>query len=119
MYIKSLSEPNKTHFCRIYTHNPKMHRFSWISIGNGVRPIKVTKTHFTADAKFHFRKNQLGLKYYYYYTTPVSQPLFQDNLGDPYQKGKTSLDLDEARDDGVLGHQLEHMQTMCTLLQTR
>jgi len=52
-------------------------------------------------------------------TTPVSQPLFQDNLGDSYQKGKTSLDLDEARDDGVLGHQLEHMQTMCTLLQTR
>jgi len=31
-----------------------------------------------------------------------------------YQKGKTSLDLNEARDDGVLGwqwHQLDHMQT--------
>jgi len=30
------------------------------------------------------------------------------------QKGKTSLDLIEARDDGVLGwqwHQLDHMQT--------
>ena len=29
-----------------------------------------------------------------------------------YQKGKTSLDLDEARDDGALGwqwHQLDHM----------
>jgi len=29
-----------------------------------------------------------------------------------YQKGKTSLDLNEARDDGVLGwqwHQLDHM----------
>jgi len=38
-----------------------------------------------------------------------------------YQKGKTSLDLNEARDDGVLGwqwHQLDHMQTICTLLQT-
>ena len=38
-----------------------------------------------------------------------------------YQKGKTSLDLNEARDDGVLGwqwHQLKHMQTICTLLQT-
>jgi len=38
-----------------------------------------------------------------------------------YQKGKTSLDLDEARDDGVLEwqcHQLDHMQTICTLLQT-
>jgi len=38
-----------------------------------------------------------------------------------YQKGKTSLDLNEARDFGVFGyqwHQLEHMQTICTSLQT-
>jgi len=38
-----------------------------------------------------------------------------------YQKGKTSLILNEARDDGVLGwqrHQLDHMQTICTSLQT-
>jgi len=39
----------------------------------------------------------------------------------PYQKGKTSLDLSAARDDGILlwqWHQLDHMQTICTLLQT-
>jgi len=38
-----------------------------------------------------------------------------------HQKGKISLDLNEARDDGVLGwqwHQLDHMQTICTSLQT-
>ena len=38
-----------------------------------------------------------------------------------YQKGKTSLDLNEAREDSVLGrqwHQLDHMQTICTSLQT-
>ena len=38
-----------------------------------------------------------------------------------YQKGKTSLDLNEARDDGgfvMQWHQLDHMQTICTLLQT-
>ena len=38
-----------------------------------------------------------------------------------YRKGKTSLDLNEAGDDGVLGwqwHQLDHMQTICTSLQT-
>jgi len=38
-----------------------------------------------------------------------------------YQEGKTSLDLDEARDDEDLGcqwHQLDHMQTICTSLQT-
>jgi len=38
-----------------------------------------------------------------------------------YQKGKTSLDLNEALVDGVLGwqwHQRDHMQTICTSLQT-
>jgi len=38
-----------------------------------------------------------------------------------YQKGKTSLDLNEARDGGVFGsqwHQLDNMQTICTTLQT-
>jgi len=36
-----------------------------------------------------------------------------------YQTGKTSLDLNEARDDWVLGwqcHQLDLMQTICTSL---
>ena len=35
--------------------------------------------------------------------------------------GKTSLSLNEARDDGALGwqwHQLDHTQTICTSLQT-
>jgi len=35
--------------------------------------------------------------------------------------GKSSLDLNEARDDGVMGwqwHQLGNMQTICTSLQT-
>ena len=38
-----------------------------------------------------------------------------------YHKGKTSLDLNEAKDDRVGGwqwHQLDHMQTICTSLQT-
>jgi len=38
-----------------------------------------------------------------------------------YQKGKTSLDLHKARYYGVLEwqwHQLDHMQTICTSLQT-
>jgi len=38
-----------------------------------------------------------------------------------YQKGKTSLDLNQARDDGVLGwqwHQMDHTQTICNSLQT-
>jgi len=37
-----------------------------------------------------------------------------------YQKGKTSLDLNETRDNRVLGwqwHQLDRMQTICTTIQ--
>jgi len=37
------------------------------------------------------------------------------------QKGKTNLDLNEARDDEVWGrqwHQLDHTQTICTPVQT-
>jgi len=37
-----------------------------------------------------------------------------------YQKGKSSLDLNETRDDGFWKqwHQLDHVQTICTSLQT-
>ena len=35
-----------------------------------------------------------------------------------YQKGKTSLDFTEARDSEWQCHQLGHMQTICTSLQT-
>jgi len=42
---------------------------------------------------------------------------FQNNWVSWYQKDKTSLDVNEARDDGVLGwqwYQLDHMQTIST-----
>ena len=54
--------------------------------------------------------------YYYYYYTHLTAS-FQDNLGKP---GKTSLDLNEAREDGVLGwqwHQVDQMQTICISFQ--
>jgi len=37
------------------------------------------------------------------FTTPILCPLFKDNLDTVCQKDKTSLDLNEARDDGILG----------------
>jgi len=58
----------------------------------------------------------------YYYVLHRFNGLFSRTTWvSQYQKGKTSLDLNEARDDGVLDwqwHQLDHMQTICTLLQT-
>ena len=35
-----------------------------------------------------------------------------------YLKGKTTLDLNEARDDRVLEWQLDNVQTVCTSLRT-
>jgi len=61
---------------------------------------------------------KLYLFYYYFNCLTASssgQQLSQ------YQKGKTSLDLNDARDYGVLGwqwHQLDHIQTVCTSCQT-
>jgi len=57
-------------------------------------------------------------RYYYCYTrlTAFSRTTWVSQ----YPKGKTSLDLNEPRDDDVWGwqwHQLDHMQTICTLLQ--
>jgi len=55
-------------------------------------------------------------------TTPSFTGLLPRTTGvSRYQKGKTSLDSNEARDDGVWGwqwHQLDHMQAVCTSLQT-
>jgi len=59
-------------------------------------------------------------------TTTISLHLFnclfsRTTWKSRYQKGKTSLDLNEAKDNGGLGmqwHQLDHMQTICILLHT-
>jgi len=53
--------------------------------------------------------------------TPLNSLFSKTTWVSRYQKSKTSLDLNEARDYGVLGwqwHQLDHMQTICTSLQT-
>jgi len=45
--------------------------------------------------------------------------LFREYLGKPVPEGKTSLDLNEAREMmGMQWRQLDHMQTVCTSLQT-
>jgi len=51
----------------------------------------------------------------------IDHPFSQTTWVSQYQKGETSLDLNDARDDGVLGwqwHQLDRMQTICTSLKT-
>ena len=59
--------------------------------------------------KFLFSYNT---HYYYNYNGLFSRTTWVSR----YQKGKNSLGLNEARNDGVLGwqwHQLDHMQTIC------
>jgi len=66
--------------------------------------------------------SEIGSHTAYHYYTPLMAS-FQDYVCKPAgtRKVRTSLDLNEARDRGVLGwqwHQLDHMQTICTSLQT-
>ena len=72
--------------------------------------------------------------YYYYYCytrlllllwllllDPINGLFSRTTWVSQHQKGKTSLDLSEARDYGVLEwqwHQLDHMQTSCIFLHT-
>ena len=58
--------------------------------------------------------------YYYYYTRYPFNGLFSETTWvSRYQKGKTSLDLYEATDDGVLRCSgISWKQTICTSLQT-
>ena len=59
--------------------------------------------------------------YYYKYCYTCLMALSRTTWVSRYQKVKTSLDLNQARDDGVFGmqwHQLDHVQTICTLLKT-
>jgi len=57
----------------------------------------------------------------YYYDTRLTESFSRTTWVCQFLKDKTSLDLNEARHDAVLGwqwHQLDHMQTICTSLQT-
>jgi len=77
--------------------------------------LSLNKQHQSSEGKPIIKKQhqQLNLVCYYHthytaWTTWVSQ----------HQKGKTNLDLNEERDAGVRGwkwHQLDDMQTICTL----
>jgi len=57
--------------------------------------------------------------HYYYYTRLTASST--TTWISQYQKGKTSLDLNGARDNGVLGwhwRQLDHLLIICTSVQT-
>ena len=56
--------------------------------------------------------------YYYYYYYIRLTAFFQDNLGNWHQKGKPFWILLEQEMMGWQWHQLDHMQIICTFLQT-
>jgi len=59
----------------------------------------------------HVASRLTSINYYYFYAHLTA------SFPEQYQKGKTSLNLNEGRDDGAWGwqwHQLDHMQTICT-----
>ena len=57
--------------------------------------------------------------YHFYCYTHLMASFPQTTWVSQYLKGKTSLDLNEAREDGVLGCSgIDHIQTICTSFQT-
>ena len=76
-----------------------------------------------AAASFSFIDDKIYyIKDFFHFHAHMFNGLFsRTTWASRYQRGKTSLDLNKAKDDGVLGwqwHQLDHMQTICTSLQT-
>ena len=51
-------------------------------------------------------------------TTTVLRPFVRDHLGEPVSEGWAILDFTKAETMGWQCHQLDHMQVICTLLQT-
>jgi len=54
--------------------------------------------------------------YYYYYYTHLNSLFSRTTWVSQYRRGKTSLDLNKARDSEWKWHQLDCMQTICTSL---
>jgi len=92
----------------------------WILLSHYVKHSlqQLTNTTSILHKKQSLTKSFLTILLLYYTHLTAS---FPETWVSRYQKGITSLDLNKVRDDGVLGwqwHQLDHMQTVCTSLQT-
>ena len=87
-----------------------------------LEPLGPVVRHDVSIASVSFRRSAYQLHTQLLLPLHLSNGLFsRTTCVSRYQIGKTSLDLNEARDDGVLEwqwHQPEHMQTICTSLQT-
>jgi len=85
----------------------------WPEPGTGLRILK--------HQRYFFCTCVLFLLTYLLLLHPFNGIFSRTTLVSRCQKGKTSLDVNEATHDGVWGwqwHQLDHMQTICTSLQT-
>jgi len=92
----------------------------WILLSHYVKHSlqQLTNTMSILHKKQSLNKSFLTILLLYYTHLTAS---FPETWVSRYQKGITSLDLNKVRDNGVLGwqwHQLDHMQTVCTSLQT-
>jgi len=77
-----------------------------------------TQFHLARRFKVMVERTLLALTVHIHTATTL-HPFSRTTWVSRYQKGKTSLGLNEARDDGVLRwqwHQNDHIQTNCTSL---
>jgi len=93
------------------------HPYRWFRCGYG----NWTRLYFNDRALLIRTNHRQNGRQLCMYVTTTTTTTTRTTWVSWYQKGKTSLDLNEARYDGVLGwqwHQLDRMQTICSSLQT-
>jgi len=110
--------------CSKYLHCIMQCYYNWHVIVAIYRPVRWLDTS-SSSIKWHYQEKR---QWEVLLTTITTTTLHSFNSFFSrttwvswYQKGNTSLDLNEARDDVVLGwqwHQLDHMHTIYTSLQT-
>jgi len=107
-----------------HTHTPHIHTYTYIHTYIHATHKHIHTCHTYTHTTCQRRQNaeyQKQNKPRQLLQQPLNSFLPRTTWVSRYQKGKTSLGLNEARDDGGLWwqwHRLDHMQTICTSLET-
>jgi len=95
--------------CRANTHVYNTATLRWVTAGDNVTVTNRARLTVTTTQSVQppYQYSSTICIYYYYCSRLTTRTTWVSR----YEKGKTSLDLNDVRDDGVLGwHQLDHMQ---------
>ena len=127
--IIKLTQRFQRNTLRYVPHSPRRcahHKTLWRFVGRCMLLLTRWTVSFSTSSPFHtllfiFRFFLVSTWLLLLLLHPFKGLFSRTTSASRYRKGETSMDLNEARNDAVWGwqwHQLDHMQTICTLLQT-